>query len=369
MSQFAVEVVRIGKATKNPNSDSLMMTDVLGHPVQFKEGSFQEGDLAAYVPVESMVPLDHPLFSFLKSPNHPARTHERIKARRLRGVFSMGFLVPAPADAVEQEDVAETLGVSKFEEVDDVQVERVPASAFARFVSKASWRARKLLGIKRAAKDFGFPVYDVESVRKYQHLLVEGEEVSLTEKIHGSNARFGWTGKWPFRKFHIGSRTMFRSEKDLSAKNYWTEIALKYDLKERLRPYPNIAIYGEVFGTGVQDLEYGAADKRHFRVFDVLDLQTGRWFDVQEMDDFVAKLGLLPVPTLYQGPWKGLDAHAPLAEGKTTTWCSPLENKFGIREGWVVRPVVERRDPRIGRVQFKFVGQGYLLRKNGTERH
>jgi hypothetical protein len=107
------------QGTKNPNSDTLMMTEVLGHPVQFKEGAFQEGSLAAYIPVESMVPLAHPEFEFLKSPNHPERTHERIKAKRLRGVFSMGFLMPAPAGAAEGQDIAKDLGVYKYEEPEE----------------------------------------------------------------------------------------------------------------------------------------------------------------------------------------------------------------------------------------------------------
>jgi hypothetical protein len=32
-----------------------------------------------------------------------------------------------------------------------------------------------------------------------------------------------------------------------------------------------------------------------------------------------------------------------------------------------VKPVIERHDNRLGRVQAKYVGQGYLLRKGGTE--
>jgi len=50
-----------------------------------------------------------------------------------------------------------------------------------------------------------------------------------------------------------------------------------------------------------------------------------------------------------------------LKEGRTT---------FGdahLREGIVIRPAEERRDPEIGRVILKHVGDGYLLRSGGTE--
>ena len=38
-----------------------------------------------------------------------------------------------------------------------------------------------------------------------------------------------------------------------------------------------------------------------------------------------------------------------------------------VREGAVVRPRVERRDDRVGRVQLKSVSEKYLLRDGGTE--
>jgi hypothetical protein len=73
----------------------------------------------------------HPEFEFLKSPNHPDRTHERIKAKRLRGVFSMGFLMPAPAGAAEGQDLAKDLGVYKYEEPEErtFEASRPPAGS------------------------------------------------------------------------------------------------------------------------------------------------------------------------------------------------------------------------------------------------
>jgi hypothetical protein len=61
------------------------------------------------------------------------------------------------------------------------------------------------------------------------------------------------------------------------------------------------------------------------------------------------------VPLLYRGPWN-LDDLLPLANGK-----SMIANN--TREGFVVKPVVERYDMHHGRVAFKMVGEDYLLRK------
>ena len=63
------------------------------------------------------------------------------------------------------------------------------------------------------------------------------------------------------------------------------------------------------------------------------------------------------VPLLYRGAWK-LELVS-LAEGKTTF---PGANH--VREGLVVKPVEERWDFTCGRVVLKYIGEGYLLRKD-----
>jgi hypothetical protein len=60
------------------------------------------------------------------------------------------------------------------------------------------------------------------------------------------------------------------------------------------------------------------------------------------------------VPVLERGPFS-LARVAELSRGQTT-----LPDQH-IREGVVVRPVVERFDPRIGRVILKYLSDDYLL--------
>ncbi len=47
-----------------------------------------------------------------------------------------------------------------------------------------------------------------------------------------------------------------------------------------------------------------------------------------------------------------------LAEGPTT-----IGGAKHVREGWVIKPAVERRDNRIGRVILKMHSEGFLTRK------
>jgi hypothetical protein len=58
MPEFSCPVVRVGPVTKHPNADSLSITEVDGCPVIIKTTDFKEGDLAVYVPIESVVIQD-----------------------------------------------------------------------------------------------------------------------------------------------------------------------------------------------------------------------------------------------------------------------------------------------------------------------
>src|SRR5258707_879624 len=85
--ESSVRIVVLPKIGKHPNADTLDIVQVEGgYPCIFKHGSFQPGDKAVYIPVDSIVP-EHPAFAWLEG-------HNRIKARRLRGIFSMGVLIP-----------------------------------------------------------------------------------------------------------------------------------------------------------------------------------------------------------------------------------------------------------------------------------
>ena len=321
MSEFHVEVVRIGAVSKHENADALEITQVHGgYPCIIKSGSFREGDLAVYVPVDALVQTSRSEFAFLGS-----RPLERIRAKKLRGVFSMGLLVPAPPGAAEGDDVREALGVEKWEPAIDLGT-----SALA----------------EPPPEGPPIPIYDLEGLRKLRGLLVEGEEVVITEKIHGCNARFFHDGT----RLWAGSRNNWKREDE---DKLWWPVARS--LEERLKCLPSgYVIYGEVFGQ-VQDLKYGQAAAA-FRAFDILDRRTGHFLDADTFREICAIVRIDAVPELYRGPWS--ESLMSLAEGESTLAAH-------VREGFVVRPVVERVHPRHGRVVLKMVGEGYLTRKGG----
>jgi RNA ligase (TIGR02306 family) len=318
MSEFKVTVVRVGRIEKHPNADRLGFTRVFDYPVITGFGDFAEGDLAVYVPVDSVVPLEDPRWAFLQG-------HARIKAKRLRGIFSMGLLTKAADGWKEGDDVREALRIVKYEPPE-------PLAA----------------GGENEKGPGGIPVYtDIEGFRRWPDILREGEEVHITEKIHGAN------GRWVFHagRLWAGSHTCLKKRHPDSA---WWKAAAKHDLENALAKAPGLVFYGEVYGA-VQDLKYGHEKGGvSLALFDAFEIAAQRYLDVDEFESLVNRLGLPLVPRLYRGPWsKDL---MQLSEGKT------LLRADHVREGFVVRPVKERFDERIGRVILKRHGEGYLLR-------
>lgn len=349
MSEFTCPIVRIASKEKHPNADTLSTTEVEGCPVSFKSNSFEVGDLAVYIPVDAVVPLDRPEFEFLKAGSKEGATHARIKARRLCKVFSMGFLVPfiapeardangAPLAAEDWlgQDYAAALGVTKYEEPEDT------SPTF------------KTGG--RTAKDPGhIPVYNLEPWRKYRHLLVLGEEVVATEKLHGCNLRAEVDENGVF---HIGSHKVMKRADD---ENVWAKVAAQYSLAEKLSRYPGLAFYGEVYGQ-VQDLKYGAqAGELMLAFFDIYNAAEKRWLDYDEAGAILKDLDLPRVPELGRGPYD-----PETIEGLSKGFSTIAKH---IREGVVVRPVKERSARGLNRVVLKLVGEQYLLRNGGTEHH
>ncbi len=371
MSEHHVEVVRLGPVQRHPNADTLSMTTVHGgYPVLFKTGTFSEGDLAVYLPVDSVVP-DSEEWSWLAPAGSALRDKDRrIKAKRLRGIFSMGLLSAAPTGADVGQDVADQLGITKYDP--DLAAEREPTERQPRNVpwwKVAYWAVRRWLGLGHTGwtKPVGSPklkyhpgVYDIEPFRRYgQHWFEEGEVVVVTEKIHGQNASFVHDGK----RLHVKSRTRWRRNDPTESQNTWAAVAKKYDLENKLAAYPWLVLFGETYGNN-SDMPYGVErnkDGDAFLAFDVYDSNRGMWLDYPDFLSICKRVGVTAVPELALIPWSPTqyDALMQVAEGKTTLAGGPH-----VREGFVIKPVRERMINGGQRVILKMAGEGYLTRKS-----
>jgi tRNA-binding EMAP/Myf-like protein len=367
MSDFDCPVVRIVNPQKHSNADSLSIVEVEGCPVVYRTEDFKEGDLAIYLPIESLIPQNR---EWVKQ--HAAHLTfksnglHRLKAVRLRKVFSMGMLVPVSAlqdskyrfkdDPVIGEDVKEDLGVVKYEEPEDVVPDPKQAKPKTLWSKVTSLFFRIFPFLKRKPKPRLMPVYDVGHYRKSKLALREGEVVVYTEKIHGCNAAFCLHEG----KLYVSSHKVLRRDEDDSI---WWKAARKYEIAAKLRLgcYDELAFYGEVYGPGIQDMTYDVPEGDfELRFFDIYDLRTKQWVPYDEAKEIFLQLGLVPVPELYVGAYDPTNIES-YADGKST-----IAKHF--REGIVIRPLSEER--QMGpRLVLKLIGQEYLLRKGGTEKH
>lgn len=304
----------------HPNADSLSVVRVFdGYTVCVRTADWEGVELGAYVPPDSVCPTDRPAFAFLGD-------RPRIKVKKLRGIVSMGLLVPAPEGSAMGDDVAEVLGVTHYDPPEPLST-----------------------GGDLASPPKGFhPVYDLEGLRRYASVFTPGEPVFVTEKIHGANARFTYS---PESGFHCGSRTQWKAEEDSNL--WWRALRETPALSDFLTSSPGVTVYGEVFGQ-VQDLKYGAGKGEiRFAAFDIL---TGAvWLDAEDARELAPNLPW--VPTVARALPFDLERVLALAEGP-----SLVLGADHLREGCVVKPMTERTDPTVGRVCLKVVGNGYLER-------
>lgn len=340
MSQHEVKVIRIEEIREHENADSLEIVPVWGFTCCVRKGEFKVGDYAAYIEPDTLVPVDQPEFEFLKDRAKEFPGHEglfaRIRAVKLRGVVSMGLLIPVRDWWTEGEDVMEQLGCKHYEPP-------------IRNMSQGGDNAPAPSGLYCVK-------YDMENLRKYPDIFQPGELVQVTEKIHGANARFCYTGG----ELHVSSHTQWKKRDE---NNMWWQAALRYDLERKLARFPDHIFYGEVYGR-VQDLRYGAKkdDPPRLALFDVM--WNGEWLAPAHTRLLAAELGVPHVPLILNEAEEGFHYHAwspdilQLAEGP-----SLVEGADHVREGIVIKPVEPRYDERIGRVILKVVGNGYLTRK------
>ena len=344
-STHKVEVFKIRDVEAHPNADRLEIVRFYGYQTVVRKGDFKRGDLAAFVPPDSVV-ADTEQFAFLKG-------KLRIKACKLRGAVSQGLVIHAPAGLGDGDDAAEVLGITHYDPPPQ---------------SHASLRnATRLHNNQTKAPPVASPGYDLETIYKYYDAIPEGTLVEVTEKIDGCNARFLYNKG----KFYCGSRQLWRA--DDGADLWWNVLHANKWLQRLCKHNPGHVVYGEVYGW-VQSLRYGAKDGQYwFRVFDIYSrnrflapaeryamiegaLAETLWDRVKSLFGYKVNrpsLSGVHVPIVRRATPYSFKEITKLAEGE-----SIIANH--IREGVVIKPLVEMSDPRIGRLALKAVSPSYL---------
>jgi RNA ligase (TIGR02306 family) len=343
MSTIRVEVTTIEDMRPHSNADALELATVGGWQVCVRKGVYHDGDPIVYFEQGTVLPQEVAdglnVAQYLKQrtdiDGNPVLVIHRV---RLRGEPSFGLVVePEPGMAVGQ-DVADFYGATKYNP------------------------PLKMMAGDSVAGHPLFPAYtDIENMRSYPDVLAEGEEVVVTEKIHGTNCRVGFVVEGGERVLMAGSRGLRRKMPEgaeaMQINTYWYPHTLPgvTGLLDELagRGHPQAALFGEVYGRGIQAFTYGQ-NTIAFRAFDLM--VDGSYVDYDDFAALCSEYGIEAVPLLYRGEFS-------LAVAKRLSDGESLVGGAHGREGVVVKPAHERHDLKIGRVILKYVGDGYLFGK------
>jgi hypothetical protein len=376
-----VNIVRLGEPRVHTNAESLELFDIGEYQVVTKKGNFKAGDLGVYIQPDSVVPQTEP-FKFIWEPYQDAiepfvsEKRRRITVKRLRGEYSEGLLLPINSfqefdndspEATVGNDVSELLGITHY----DPDKGKESAADVDTFKKKKKYPRtvkgwfffllHKLTGKSFAQGSYtdnetgvDMPVFDVDALKHYKDAFDPEEIVEVTEKIHGSNARF------VFRDEHMfaGSRTQWKAE---NTNCIWRNVLrVQPWIEEWCRAHPGYGLYGEVTPMQGEKFQYGSEEPQLF-VFDIRTPE-GTWmskettWDTSNTVDTSSRV-LKWVPVFFVGAYKNVPWD--YVDGNTM-----VQGAKGIREGFVIRPVVERHVRGLGRLILKVVSNKFLEKDN-----
>lgn len=331
-------------------ADAIECAVVGGWTVVIKKGEFKVGDVAIYCEIDSWIPLS--VAPFLQKGD---RAHEfegvegnRLRTVKLRGQLSQGLLLnywnfPNVVEAFhktrlasnEPFDVSEILGIVKYEAP-------VPAA---------------LAGEVKGMFPSVIPKTDQERIQNLKAELAEwlndGSHWEVTEKLEGSSMTvYCLDGE-------IGVCSRNLDLKPNPDNSLW-RAAIKYNFETFLPALNrNIAVQGELVGNGIQGNIYQMRDQ-DFLVYDIYDIDAGRYFTPAERKAFVAEHKLNHCPVLAYSAnlidtlgITNMEQILKFAEGKSVMGLIGCE-----REGLVFK-CHERS------VSFKAISNKYLLKQGG----
>lgn len=387
MSQLIVPVVKIEELIPIANADKIVLAKVLGFSCIVSKDKYQVGDLVIYIPVDSLIPnklIEQFGLEFVRK--------NRISCLKLKGVFSEGLILDNFLNAKLGANVAEKLGIEKYEPPEPNFQKDRPKETVAMY-----WEGyfRKQIPLWRAIKKTFTVTYDqyfrprkkvnpyfdkytdIQNIKHYPDLFNFTDNVVILEKLHGSNFRCGslkrrnngiidsiiqfFSGEYEFvYGSHNVQKTIF-SGKGFYGEDVYGQVAKKYDMEHKCKAYPNYIFYGELVGPKIQKgFEYDLKEL-DLRIFDIKDTETNKYVDWDRVKGICRYINVPFVPELYEGAFSK-EKVIELTSGKSTV-------AGHIREGAVIKTNPEQYDNRVGRKILKSISPDYLLIKDRTDYH
>ena len=308
-------VGRISEIRPIEGADNIELTIVNGWHSITKKGQYKVDELVIVATTDAVIPV---AISDAMGVTGYLRKGQRVRTVKLRKVYSECLILSMDIlawsdDLSEGMDMMDILQIYKYEP----PVKMVQLSVGGRKI--------------KYHQNPNFKVYyKFPNLKNVPELFTEEDEVVITRKFHGTNARFGiirktklslWDrvkrlfgNKWVNYDYVLGSHNV---EKGSDSQGYydtnvWRTIADEYKIKDKLWGYvkdyftperlgSGIIIYGEIYGHGIQkNYDYGLKDIK-FAGFDVEIDGNYRGFNTER--GIFQTLDLPTVEVLYRGNW------------------------------------------------------------------
>lgn len=268
---------RIKSITPIEGRDFISSAEILGWKTVVKKGEFNEGDLAVFIPIDTILP-EIPYFEFMR------KHHFRVKTMRLGGALSQGLCIPmdllrsliseGSETLQEGDDVTDIIGIKKYEKPIDQSLAGLIKGPFPSFLK----------------------ITDELNLRTYSAALEEfkGQEVVITLKMDGTSV----TNYLNQGVFGICGR---RQEFCLDENQSFWRLCRKYKIEEFLRSTGrNIAVQGECFGPNINKNKVGAKEL-DFMVFNAFDIDKYEYISLEELKNIAGEFPFHIVPIVYTG--------------------------------------------------------------------
>jgi len=307
-------VARINEIKEIPGADNIEQGVIGGWNCIIKKGEYKVNDLVVVATTDAVIPVE--LSDAMNVTNY-LRKGQRVRTVKLRGVYSECLIIPITyvqgTKRYEGFDAMEMLGIFKYEPP-------------VRQVQLAGGRKIKYQDNPNFTVYHKFP-----NIKNVTGIFTEHDNVQITRKIHGTNARYGIVKKsklslwdkikklvtnniWIEYEYVYGSHNV---EKGSDTQGFyhtdvWREVADKYDIKNKLWEFAKkispavvgsgIVLYGEIYGPGIQkNYDYGLKELE-FAGFDIMVDGTYQG-TINTRHIIVAGLSLPHVPELLVASW------------------------------------------------------------------
>ncbi|MDR0560113.1 MAG: hypothetical protein LBG92_08070 [Prevotellaceae bacterium] len=352
---YLPRIIEIKKIIPHSNADRLECVIINGNTVIIAKGSFSVGDVAVYVPLETTLNFDflsrnNQFEDKTLNTNSELRgffnKHGRVRACRLRGEPSMGFIFPFQWFTVWQPDTEIVYDFIKnntgleFDTVNGIKfsqkyISRRPASNSGNMGNKNNLNLNSF--DRMIDSQFHF---HIDTLRLDNHIdsIKPDDTVQITKKMHGTSGisaliltrkKLKWYNKILKKlKFDINdtvydniysSRTVIKNKYINKSKRSYYPVDVWGEANKQIAPFliQGMTVYYEIVGylpnnaSYIQSgYDYGC-NEGEYKIFIYRITLTNANGDVfefstQQVQEWCKKRGLNPVHELYYGKAKDI---------------------------------------------------------------